>query len=193
LSHQAFSEQSLLALIESGLPCEHLRGKMLRLDENGKTLPSYSARDDFGPHLYVDIREYSGPARFGDFFDILDSLPEKLGMTPIMRPYVVRTPFPGGEYVISGMTMIAESHLSLHFLSNARQLYVDLFSCRPFNYDFIFGQLREIFPGRTLRWGFLGRGKDHRLFQTEATIEATVKRRWIYAAGLGSEQRRKNS
>src|SRR2546429_3479584 len=46
--------------------------------------------------------------------------PRSIGMTPIMRPYVIRDRAADGRPVLSAMTMIAESHVSLHVFPDER-------------------------------------------------------------------------
>lgn len=90
----------------------------------------------FGPHLTIDIAEYDAP-KFGmkELFDALSELPADVNMTRIMTPYVIRYEMEEGEPALSGMVLIAESHISFHLLPELRKGYVDLFSCKPFDVE----------------------------------------------------------
>lgn len=67
-------------------------------------------------------------------FRLLSELPDKIGMHKITQPYVFRydAPIPE-EQGITGVTIIAESHISLHTYPQKRFVFVDLFSCKPFD------------------------------------------------------------
>ena len=60
-------------------------------------------------------------------------------MTPIIRPYVLKNKIKNHRY-ISGITMIAESHISLHFDKERRIIYADVFL-----YFFDFSMVIDIF------------------------------------------------
>ena len=67
-------------------------------------------------------------------YNLLLNLPKTLGMKTITLPYVVKwldqdTTIAG----ISGFTMIAESHISIHTFPEKRFTYADVFSCRNFH------------------------------------------------------------
>lgn len=94
--------------------------------------------DGYGPHLMLDLGECS-PAVLDDLdacFNLLNELPEKIGMTKITQPYVFRykgqVPENDG---ITGVTIIAESHISLHTYPKKNFVFVDLFSCKPFDVE----------------------------------------------------------
>jgi S-adenosylmethionine decarboxylase len=67
-------------------------------------------------------------------FTLLDELPQRIGMTKITQPYVFRYAgkVPEDEG-ITGVTIIAESHISLHTYPRKNFAFVDLFSCKPFD------------------------------------------------------------
>ena len=69
-------------------------------------------------------------------FDVLNELPEKIGMTKITQPYV----FPYSGHVpedkgITGTVIIAESHISIHTFQEKDYCFVDVFSCKDFDAD----------------------------------------------------------
>lgn len=90
----------------------------------------------FGPHLMLDCRQCN-PEKIGDLayvFQVLDTLPERIGMTKIIQPYVF--PYSGlvpEDKGITGMVVIAESHLSFHSFTEKDYFFFDLFSCKPFD------------------------------------------------------------
>ncbi len=90
----------------------------------------------FGPHLMLDL---SGCPKdkledLGLIYSILDELPTKIGMTKIIPPYVFKynglVPEDKG---ITGIVVIAESHISIHTFSEKNFVFVDVFSCKEFD------------------------------------------------------------
>jgi S-adenosylmethionine decarboxylase len=69
-------------------------------------------------------------------FRLLNELPEKIGMTKITQPYVFRySGLVPEDEGITGVTIIAESHISLHTYPKKNFVFVDIFSCKPFDVE----------------------------------------------------------
>lgn len=91
----------------------------------------------FGPHLLLEA--YGSPKEklkdVGIISELLDTYPEKLEMHKIMPPYVFK--YDGGEvkedWGISGVVLIAESHIALHTFPEKEFFTLDIFSCKDFN------------------------------------------------------------
>lgn len=92
----------------------------------------------YGPHLMLDLADCN-PMILNDLdacFTMLNDLPEKIGMTKITQPYVFRYSGPVPEDAgITGVTVIAESHISVHTYPQKGFVFVDLFSCKPFDVE----------------------------------------------------------
>jgi len=82
---------------------------------------------DFGPH-YLIKGENEIELNIDKIYHFLDRLPPKVNMTPIMRPYVMTDALKKPTY-ISGITMIAESHIALHYHIETKTFFADVFSC----------------------------------------------------------------
>ena len=64
----------------------------------------------------------------------LDNMPEKLEMTKIMPPYVFK--YVGvipEDWGISGVVLIAESHIAIHSFPDKGFITLDIFSCKEFD------------------------------------------------------------
>jgi len=92
----------------------------------------------FGPHLILEA--YGCPkATLGDLTllsQVLDKYPEQLQMTKIMPPYVFT--YHGAvpdDWGVSGVVLIAESHISIHTFPDKEFVTLDIFSCREFDID----------------------------------------------------------
>ncbi len=78
--------------------------------------------------------------------DFLDSFPVHMGMTKVTAPYVFQ--YQGGspqEGGISGIVIIAESHISIHTFPAQGYVSVDIFSCKPFDVGEAVRKLTEYF------------------------------------------------
>lgn len=92
----------------------------------------------YGYQLVLDAN--SGSQKLNDYTSIknlLNSIPHVISMTPISKPFI--TVYDGGskkdEYGISGVILIAESHISIHTYPGKGYFNMDVFSCRKFDYD----------------------------------------------------------
>lgn len=117
----------------------------------------------FGPHLTIDL---SGCPieRLSDYnlhFEYLKNLPELIQMTPITQPYVF--PYSGlvpEDKGITGIVIIAESHISVHSFEKKSYSFVDIFSCKPFNIEEAIKITLETFEPSSYEIKVVERGKD---------------------------------
>ena len=106
----------------------------------------------YGPHLMLDLNDCN-PAILDDLeacFKLLSELPERIGMTKITQPYVFRyiSPIPEDEG-ITGVAIIAESHISIHTYPRKSFVFVDLFSCKPFDVDEAKNHIVQFFQSKS--------------------------------------------
>ena len=116
---------------------------------------------DFGPHLLAKFELGELHPTLDWLFNMLDTLPSSIGMTPIMRPYVISNPQKNKSLVLSGITMIAESHVAAHILLPERHVYFDIFSCKYFDVNSVLEKLTTIFQVPPTTSKFITRGKDY--------------------------------
>ncbi len=94
-------------------------------------------------------------------YDVLNQLPEKIGMTRMTLPYVVKWQDKWAEIPgYSGFVMIAESHISIHTFPQERYVFIDLFSCREFDIETAKAYLIEAFGAKKVTCSFAKRGLD---------------------------------
>lgn len=89
-----------------------------------------------GTHWILDGFDCD-PARLRDrdvLREAIVGLPAFLGLTRVGEPQLFEHLDPDEpEPMLAGMTLIAESHFSLHARPSIGALHADLFSCRPFD------------------------------------------------------------
>lgn len=120
----------------------------------------------FGEHLMID--------GYGGNYDLLNSkecvlkilttLPKELGMKIIGGPEVVYFPGndvkdPGGW---TGITLIAESHISIHTFAKRGFLTADVYTCKNgMDKEFIINFFKETFALKDVEINFVKRGTHY--------------------------------
>ena len=104
--------------------------------------------NSFGPHLLLDF--YADPYHLGNenyWKGLLGEIVDLIGMTPISPPFVYRSECenknwdPPKATGLSGFIVLAESHVSFstpiafHTFVEAEFVFMDIFSCKPFDYE----------------------------------------------------------
>ncbi|MFC1570778.1 adenosylmethionine decarboxylase [Candidatus Omnitrophota bacterium] len=119
-------------------------------------------KDSFGPHLMLDLRQCN-EEKLKDYklvFDVLNDLPERIGMTKITQPYVF--PYAGlvpEDKGITGTVIIAESHVSIHTFQEKDYCFVDVFSCKNFDVDLAADFLVNAFESKEYDKHVVSRGR----------------------------------
>lgn len=119
---------------------------------------------EFGLHVTIDASHCNKQKLTSVtlVYDILNKLPERIGMTKMTLPYVVKwlDKFAHGTEGISGFVMIAESHISIHTFPDQDYVFMDIFSCKEFDADRAIGYLIRVFEAKKYEKNVLKRGVD---------------------------------
>jgi S-adenosylmethionine decarboxylase len=140
-------------------------------------------RSMFGPHLALDCYQCD-QALLKDLslvYETLDECPDYIGMTKIMPPYVFR--YSGKvpeDWGISGVVLIAESHISIHTFPDKEFMSVDIFSCKRFDVERAVRYMTERFRVGRFEQQLLDRGRH---FPTDAVGAAHVMDRQRLISG----------
>ena len=140
--------------------------------------PKIDEKLDFGPHLMLDFQDYRQPVSLDDLFTLFDEMPYRIGMTPIVRPYAVKGQY-HGKKVISILTMIAESHISLHCFPEEGLAYFDLFSCRFFDYQDVAAKLKREFQGEVVNEILTSRGSKYLHLRNTNDAQMNKSQAWL--------------
>ena len=119
--------------------------------------------DVFGPHLTLDLIGCPKEVlqNYELHFKLLKDLPELIGMTPITQPYVF--PYSGlvpEDRGITGIVIIAESHLSIHSFEDKGYTFIDMFSCKPFDVERAERYIIDLFQPTKVEKNLIERGKE---------------------------------
>lgn len=119
--------------------------------------------ETFGPHITLDLKGCPKEilSNYQLHFDFLKSIPELIHMTAITQPYVF--PYEGlipEDRGITGIVIIAESHISVHSFQEKGWCFIDIFSCKAFDYEKAIGLIKEIFQPEDCEINIISRGKN---------------------------------
>ncbi len=117
----------------------------------------------FGPHLMLDCygcdKKKLEDVNFISKF--LDELPSSIGMTKIMPPYTFRySGLKPEDWGISGVVLIAESHISCHTFPDKGYVTIDIFSCKDFDVETTAEYIVSAFEAKRFEKNFLMRGRE---------------------------------
>lgn len=105
----------------------------------------------------------------GDFevcYKFLDELPQKIGMEVLTPPYLVIADSnesaggkdPGG---LTGYTIIAESHISIHTFVKRKFVSLDVYSCKDFDVELVEKYIHQIFKPADVEKNLVQRGTKY--------------------------------
>lgn len=180
LTPEAFDPDQLERLLKEAFPAEKITTFCLERERKDTYPPFIEINQelDFGPHLFLELHNYQGPKTMDELFSVFDTMPFNIGMTPIIRPYAIKNQI-GGEQVTSIITMIAESHISLHYFEKFGRAYLDLFSCRFFDTDEVIPKLKAMFNSEVCNETLISRGSKYHQFKNNAASQALYSGAWV--------------
>ena len=116
----------------------------------------------FGPHLMMDLygcnKKKLKEVNF--VYNFLDELPALIGMTKIMPPYTFSySGLKPEDWGVSGIVLIAESHISIHTFPEKGYATVDIFSCKEFDVESASDIIASRFEAKTYEKNFMLRGR----------------------------------
>lgn len=117
----------------------------------------------FGPHLTLDLKGCPKEIleNYELHFNYLKTLPQMIDMTPITQPYVF--PYSGlvpEDKGITGIVIIAESHLSIHSFQEKEYTFIDIFSCKDFDVKSAVEYTVNVFKPESFEMNVVERGID---------------------------------
>ena len=138
-----------------------------------------SDSDDFGPHYLIRIDDID--LDMPGIFVLLDNLPQKINMLPITRPYVMYDKTQNPSFV-SGIVLVAQSHISIHYDMAARSAYMDIFSCKFLDDATIHRVADDLFGGKA-RYHLVIRGSKY-MWNTQSA-RAAIERSAAWRNNIG--------
>ena len=100
----------------------------------------------FGPHLIIDGSRCD-TRKLADRIlveQVLNDYPAAIGMTKIGGPYMFEYQAPDPAYSgVSGLVVIAESHIAIHTFPELDYFTMDIFSCKNFDHEKAIEYIRD--------------------------------------------------
>lgn len=127
----------------------------------------------FGPHLIMEASgcSYEKLTDINLLTNLLDRLPNEMNMTKIMAPYVFE--YKGlvpDDWGVSGIVIIAESHLAIHTFPDKGFLTVDIFSCKDFDVRKAVNMIVEAYEPQSWDEQLIQRGREFPRSMTKAAM-----------------------
>jgi S-adenosylmethionine decarboxylase len=100
-------------------------------------------------------------------YQFLDDYPAQIGMTKVAPPHVFR--YIGSkpqDWGISGLVIIAESHISIHTFPERCYVNIDVFSCKDFDAEQAIQDIQAKLELTKLRSYLLNRGLEYSNIET---------------------------
>ncbi len=117
--------------------------------------------DCFGPHLTLDLDQcdFDTLINFEKLYELLKGFPGQIGMNLISEPQILKykdkwASTPG----VTGIVLLAESHMSLHTFPDSHTVFIDIFSCRNFDTGTAARFLIDFFGSRSPKINVVKRG-----------------------------------
>lgn len=138
----------------------------------------------FGPHLMIDGSKCN-TQKLADRIlieQILNGYPRAIGMTKIGGPYMFEYQAPDPEYSgVSGLVVIAESHIAIHTFPELDYFTMDIFSCKNFDHELAISYIKEALDVQEmdrilLQRGLSFRGPHHGSFGSDAETGQPLER-----------------
>jgi S-adenosylmethionine decarboxylase len=148
----------------------------------------------FGPHLIIDGSRCD-TRKLGDRIlveQVLNAYPDAIGMTKIGGPYMFEYQAPDPAYSgVSGLVVIAESHIALHTFPELDYFTMDIFSCKNFDHEKAIAYIRDAFDVKEMDRMLVQRGlsfKGPHHGKDGATDELIAAAQARLAAGIVSKE-----
>lgn len=149
----------------------------------------------FGPHLIIDGSKCN-TEKLGDRLlieRILTEYPRAIGMTRIGGPYMFEYQAPDPAYSgVSGLVVIAESHIAIHTFPALDYFTMDIFSCKNFDHEVAIDYIRDALDVREMDRMLVQRGLSFRgphhgpLGATDELLAAAAARNESLGVTIGS-------
>ena len=154
-----FETDKLVSFLEKELPFEKANSQVVTVDRRVKEQNVISMeKRDFGPHVLAKIK-VTKKVGMEEMSDFLEGIIPRINMHPITRAFVLKDN-PSDPTYLSGMILIAESHIGIHYNLKDQLMYFDLFSCAMFDSSGLSKELEDVF-GNLVSYSITVRGTKY--------------------------------
>ncbi|MBE6916689.1 MAG: hypothetical protein E7470_02115 [Ruminococcaceae bacterium] len=158
LTDKFFEEERAKELIQRQIYAKNMQCMLTDRRDDAQLDENLNSSTDFGPHYMITIENLD--ATMESIFKWLDCIAPKINMLPISRPYVIFDNVENPDF-ISGILVVAQSHIAFHYSIAERAANVDIFSC-SFLDDGVVESIIEQSFGEDVRLRLHARGSKHK-------------------------------
>ena len=158
LSDEFFSTDKVEKIVKEQLHADNTIVKTIdRRTIYDNSEEKIEAIKDFGPHYMIEVSDIDLTMEW--IYHFLDNIAEKINMLAIIRPYVICDRKNNPNF-ISGMLIVAQSHIAVHYDIHERKAMIDIFSCE-FIGDKEIREILDINFGNKWKCKLFSRGSKH--------------------------------
>lgn len=172
LTDQFFSESDVTGAIQNQIYASTINTNVVDRRVFEGIDGNIDTSNDFGPHYMITVEDID--VSFEDIFSWLDSISPKINMHAICRPYVIFDKANNPEY-ISGVLVVAQSHIAFHYSIKEKTANIDIFSCSFLENGAVENLLHDSFGAET-SINLFARGSKHRIRCENTSRQARIKR-----------------
>lgn len=119
-------ESEAIDVISQQIYAKHINVNVVDRRNDNSPSSGINMSMDFGPHYMITVEDFDVTAE--QIFKWLDNIAPKINMLPISRPYVIFDKVQSPEF-ISGLLVVAQSHIAFHYSIAEHTANIDIFSC----------------------------------------------------------------
>ena len=172
LTDQFFSEADVTKMIRNQIYASTIATNVVDRREFEGTDGHIDTNNDFGPHYMITIEDVD--VDFEGLYRWLDTIAPRINMQAISRPYVIFDRISRPEY-ISGMLVVAQSHIAFHYSIKERTANLDIFSCSFLENGVVEDLLYDSF-GQNVKISLFARGSKHRIQCQNRSRQVRIER-----------------
>lgn len=159
LTDEFFGENEVTQFICNQIYANNINTNVVDRRESEQIETVIDENYDFGPHYTVTVENLD--IDFEGIYRWLDRIAPKVNMQAISRPYVIYDRIYNPEY-ISGIVVVAQSHIAFHYSIAEKTANIDIFSCSFLEGGLIEELLQQDF-GNSIKINLTARGSKHRI------------------------------
>jgi S-adenosylmethionine/arginine decarboxylase-like enzyme len=114
----------------------------------------------WGYHLILDCHACDVPniQSYDNVYNWIKTLVKDIGMEPIGEPRIEYTAaeFPD-KAGFTAIQVIVTSSIVAHFIDSTGDVYIDVFSCKPFDNNVVIDSIKKAFSPKKIRTNYLTR------------------------------------
>lgn len=172
LTDQFFSEQDVTSAIQNQIYASTINTSVVDRRVFEGVDGDIDTGNDFGPHYMITVENID--VSFEDIYSWLDTIAPRINMQAICRPYVIFDKAVDPDY-ISGVLVVAQSHIAFHYSIKERSANIDIFSCSFLENGAVENILHDSF-GEETQINLFARGSKHRILCEADSRLTRIKR-----------------